>query len=640
MIVSKNTVKNVALSLVTVAVLTACHSGKKARTAPPSPTPTPPTTPAPTPTELGIKVADGYLKGAFVFLDVNENSVHDTDEPSGTTGAGGVVTLNTTGIENPDTYPIIAIAKKASTTDEDTDALVAKDFSMSTPAGNTVVNPITTLIQTKIAEAKAAGGTLSLADAVAEVAQDLGLGDVTSEQLLGDYLDGKAGNDFKEKIHAIARSIVQLLPAQAADLAKELKDADGTLGEIAKAITDAIAAGGDPDKITVVVGDGGKVETKIPEVEDAKKFVADVRDWGTTIADGFDTPANAFADKADAAEMLIDAQVDSLMDLGNEVLMSVENAMEEGNLEDLALADFDGAAEGGTVTVSDIVETDTAMKGKVELDLMFGTDKVKMMIEIDAGPVAESTKSDASLTFSAMLANADASIELSDGKFKVTGVQLADGDTEESFKDATVELNAMLKASSLKTDTGMFTGNVGATGNWMELEDGTGGTLIPSSLSFGGSFGSGDEMFDASLMITSTGDYDVAADGDVIETEDNWVDATAVLTVDVAMENFDGASADITIERTSVDDGTIEIMLMDGDDARKVVLSGSTDDATGQIKATNADKSVMVTVKTEGVKDGDDVGQVIIGAKVVGTISLVGNVHKIKYTDGSFETLF
>lgn len=636
MALSKKVVKNVALSLVTVAVLAACHSGKKARTAPPTPTPPP----APTPTEQGIKVADGYLKGAFVFLDVNKNSAHDDGEPSGTTGDGGVVTLDTTGIENPNTYPVIAIATKANTIDEDTNAAVAKDFSLSSPAGSTVVNPITTLIQSKIAAAEAAGEELSLDAAIAEVVQELDLGDATNEQMLGDYLEDKADNAFKEKIHAIARSIVQLLPEDAAQLASDIAELGDEFKAISQAITDAIAAGGDPDKITVVIEDGGKVDVKIPEVEDAKMFVADVRDWGTTIADGFDAPANAFADKADAAEMLIDTHVDELMELGSEVLMVVEDAMEEGNLEDLALADFDGAAEGGTVTVSDIVETDTSMKGKVELDLMFGTDKVKMMIEIDAGPVAESTKSNGSLMFSAMLANEDASLELSEGKFMVKAVQLADGDTEESFADATVELNAMLKANSLKTDTGMFTGHVGAAGKWMELEDGTGGTLIPSSLSFGGSFGDGDEVFDASLMITSTGDYEVAADGDVIETEENYVDVKATLSVDVAMEDFDGAKAEITIERTSVDDGTIQIMLMDGDDARKVVLSGSTDDATGQIKATNADGSVMVTIKTEGVKDGDDVGQVIIGAKIVGTISLVGNVHKIKYIDGSFETLF
>ena len=632
MIISRKTVKNVALSLVTVAVLTACHSGKKARTAPPTPTPTP--------TELGIKVADGYLKGAFVYLDVNKNSMFDTGEPSGETGDGGVVTLDTTGIENPDTYPLIAIATVAKTIDEDTNAAVAKDFSLSTPAGNTVINPITTLIQSEITAAQAAGSTLTIAEAIANVAASLGLTDATEAQMLGDYLVDKSTNSFNQQIHAIARSVVQLLPADASGIADALSDQDAVLTAIAQAISDAIAAGGNPDTITIVVKDDGEVETKIPAVDDAKAFVADVRDWGTTIADGFDAPANAFADKADAAEVLIDAQVDSLMDLGGEVLMVVENAIEEDQLEELALADFAGAAAGGTVTVSDIVETDTMMKGMVELDLTFGEQTVKMMVDINAGPVSESTKSDGILMFSATIANADASLELKDGKFEVKGLQLADGDTEESFKDATVELNAMLKASSLKTDTGMFTGNVGAAGKWMELEGDTDGVLIPSSLSFGGSFGSGDEKFDASLVITSTGDYDVAANGDVNETTDNWVDATAMLTVEVDMDDFAGAHAEIKIVRTSLDDGTISIMLKDSDDGRKVLLSGKTDDETGQLKATNSDGSIIVAIKTEGVEDGDDVGQVTIGAKVVGTITLVGNVHKITYIDGSFETLF
>ena len=49
------------------------------------------------------------------------------------------------------------------------------------------------------------------------------------------------------------------------------------------AIIDAITAGGDPDTITVVVGDGGVIKVDLPEVTDAKAFIADFRTWGAKI---------------------------------------------------------------------------------------------------------------------------------------------------------------------------------------------------------------------------------------------------------------------------------------------------------------------------------------------------------------------
>jgi len=637
MVLSKSTIKNLTLSLVAVAVLGACHSGKTARTAPTTPTPT---TPAPTPTALSLKVADGYLKGAFVFLDVNTNSIHDDGEPSGTTGVGGLVTLDTTDIVNPGSYPLIAIATKANTIDEDTDAAVAHDFAMSTPAGTLIINPITTMIQTKIYAALANGQTLSIEDAVAAVVADLGLTDDMVSELLNDYLVGKSESPLKAKLHALARNLVQFLNATPAELAAKLAGDADVLKTITQLILDAIAAGGDADKIVVVVDEGGIV-VQLPEVADAKAFIADFRTWGAKIEDEINAPAASFGDKADAAELVVDANVDGLLIRANDVLMVVEQAIDAGTVEALTVASFTGyiaITDTDGVTVSDFVETDTTIKGMVKLELEHTSgDMVKLMIDLDAAPVEESTKSKADLMITGSITNTDASISITEASIKLANVQLEVGEIAEDLFGSTVEFTAMVEVASLKAEnTGLFKGAVALNGKYVELDDNTDGAFKPTLVSLSGEFGTGAEKFDAMLKIESTGDFDFTGDGDITETATNWVDATATLNVSVDVGDFSGMVG-IVVERTALDDGLVDITLTYGE--RSVILSANSADETGTIIAKNTD-GVMMTLKTKNVTDGDVVGEVFLGIKKVGVITLVGSVHKIKYNDGSFETIF
>ena len=104
-------------------------------------------------TSLSATIIDGYLQKADVFLDVNGNSLND-DGYEGTSGVGGVVTIDTTGLVNPEMYSLIAQAVVGQTIDQDTitdenpsGTPVTSSFTMTAPAGVLNVTPLTTLVQ-------------------------------------------------------------------------------------------------------------------------------------------------------------------------------------------------------------------------------------------------------------------------------------------------------------------------------------------------------------------------------------------------------------------------------------------------------------------------------------------------------------
>jgi hypothetical protein len=101
-------------------------------------------------TYIKATIVDGYLKNAEVFLDINGNYIADADEPRATSGIGGLVNLDVTGIENVNTHPLVVNVIKGVTIDEDTGAAVTHNYAMSSPAGKLVVTPLTTLVQAKI----------------------------------------------------------------------------------------------------------------------------------------------------------------------------------------------------------------------------------------------------------------------------------------------------------------------------------------------------------------------------------------------------------------------------------------------------------------------------------------------------------
>jgi hypothetical protein len=113
--------------------------------------------------------ADGYIVGATVFLDLNNNLTHDTNEPQATTGAGGTYSLDTTGLSATQ----IAAGKIVLTggTDDSTGAAFTSILTAKTDGSTTNVplTPLTSLL-TSLVES---GETLS--SAKTKLATTLGL---------------------------------------------------------------------------------------------------------------------------------------------------------------------------------------------------------------------------------------------------------------------------------------------------------------------------------------------------------------------------------------------------------------------------------------------------------------------------------
>ncbi|MBL8452069.1 MAG: hypothetical protein JNK97_04925, partial [Zoogloea sp.] len=134
---------------------------------------------------LSGTVADGYLKGATVCLDINTNGACDSSEPGTTTTDGGKYTLSdlSTGDENK--YPVLVLVPATAVDSDRPTATVGKPYFLSAPAGKGgFVSPLTTLIQQKVA----AGASVDAAEGAVKAL--LGISD-TSVSLFSDYIAAK-----------------------------------------------------------------------------------------------------------------------------------------------------------------------------------------------------------------------------------------------------------------------------------------------------------------------------------------------------------------------------------------------------------------------------------------------------------------
>ncbi|WP_017220531.1 hypothetical protein [Moritella dasanensis] len=143
--------------------------------------------PAVAPVSYSVKVIDGYLQNAQVWLDVNGNKLLDLNEPTALSGAGGIATLDVTNIVNPQQYAIYAKIILGQTVDVDRGP-VANDYIMSAPPGEADITPLSTLVHIWIEQNTDGTETpeaLAMVKeaAIAKVANNFGIpeGDVLSD---------------------------------------------------------------------------------------------------------------------------------------------------------------------------------------------------------------------------------------------------------------------------------------------------------------------------------------------------------------------------------------------------------------------------------------------------------------------------
>lgn len=171
------TLSRSVISLAVASALTACGGGGSTLTPTdsngtqqPSATENPVAQgPAPAGQTLTGRVADGYIRGATVCIDINENGNCDDDEPVAVTGEGGLYELLVT--EGAEGKPILADVP-ATAIDEDDNMPIGKRMMLSAPPSKReFISPITTLVQQELENNPA----VDIDEAEANVKQELGL---------------------------------------------------------------------------------------------------------------------------------------------------------------------------------------------------------------------------------------------------------------------------------------------------------------------------------------------------------------------------------------------------------------------------------------------------------------------------------
>lgn len=96
-----------------------------------------------------VTVIDGYLQSATVWLDINNNGIQDTGEPTTVTETNGKGNLTLPSDVDPTKYSTLAHAEAGKTFDESLNRFVEKDFILASPKGEQIISPLTTLIYLK-----------------------------------------------------------------------------------------------------------------------------------------------------------------------------------------------------------------------------------------------------------------------------------------------------------------------------------------------------------------------------------------------------------------------------------------------------------------------------------------------------------
>ncbi|MDQ6999185.1 MAG: hypothetical protein Q9M17_10770, partial [Mariprofundus sp.] len=167
-----------------------------------------------------VKVADGYIQGAIVFLDENKNGVKDPTEPVAinTNPAIGEYTFKGISQATLDLSPIV-VTVPVGATDSDRPNQPIKDvFSMTAPAGGGVITPITTMIQSQLKN----NPGMTPDQAQTSIKKAMGLPANSTVDLAADYVAQKAagGADAANyaKVHKVAQSVATIVKKNQAAL--------------------------------------------------------------------------------------------------------------------------------------------------------------------------------------------------------------------------------------------------------------------------------------------------------------------------------------------------------------------------------------------------------------------------------------
>ncbi len=198
----------IALAISSVLVLSACGGSDEDSNKP-----------AVTEDVLTVKVIDGYIQNAKVWLERKDsvNYILEDGEVSGSTDETGAVSLDITQIDDINDYQLIAFAEAGVAIDLDHGKPIAEDLLMVAYQGK-IVTPLTTLIEAKV---RLSVGNTSAADAyqqaVSEVAQTLG---VSEAVVVSDYIASQTAEAKKVQKSAVSLVASGAMPSSLQDIEK------------------------------------------------------------------------------------------------------------------------------------------------------------------------------------------------------------------------------------------------------------------------------------------------------------------------------------------------------------------------------------------------------------------------------------
>ena len=212
-----------------------------------------PTIPEPAAITKTGKVADGYLVGATVCLDLNLNKICDPDEPSTTSTAGGDFTISGATQEQIDSFPLL-VEVTVGVVDEDTGEAITQPYTMSAPVGYEFVSPLTTMVQNEVEQ----GSELSEAEASLQslLGTDLDLTQDYVAQQLNDELGSDEQEEY-ERLHHIAQVTAQIIASNLAAIQDAADTAGISLDDVVGLIVDQII-----DALEVIVNEVEFVENQ------------------------------------------------------------------------------------------------------------------------------------------------------------------------------------------------------------------------------------------------------------------------------------------------------------------------------------------------------------------------------------------
>ncbi|MEI6598081.1 MAG: Ig-like domain-containing protein, partial [bacterium] len=180
-------------------------------------------------------VADGYIRGAQIYIDTNANGVADASEL-----LAGVVTDANGNFFLPSTAPtgtIIAVGGV------NIDTGVASTVALKAPAGSTTINPLTTLVQAVI-DAAPTGTVITSAQASATVATALGLTLPTGQTLTSyDPLSASDVNALAtQKAAAQVATTLTLAASAPTDTTTATQAIAAVVGNMVTAVNAAVTA--------------------------------------------------------------------------------------------------------------------------------------------------------------------------------------------------------------------------------------------------------------------------------------------------------------------------------------------------------------------------------------------------------------